>query len=180
MIAVTPTPGSGPPYPAWGASGAPGPRFEDEPGWECNAGAPMSRRRTRAVRSSILGAGGHRASVQGGARYLGLPPLRAIALDFVTQNPVAAVERRLEKLGFASPEEARVALLPPLPRCFCVEDPSIPVQRFTRLAPEELVEQALILGLSTAWLFDPGRPVIWTRASLKRRIVLYASQEFYS
>ena len=158
------------------------------PGWledpdvvlDCNVGAPMSRRRTIGIQSSILGRGDSENAGEGGAHHVGLPRLRAIAIDFHGRNPVAAVHHRLAKLGFASPEEAKAALLPPLPRCFCFEPRFLPQVRFTHLEPAELLEQALILGLSNAWLFDPDRPVIWTKTSLTRRLVLYASQEFYA
>ena len=45
--------------------------------------------------------------------------------------------------------------------------------------PEIVLRHALILGLSTAHLFDPGRPVIWTETSLTRRLELYNPLGFY-
>jgi hypothetical protein len=52
--------------------------------------------------------------------------------------------------------------------------------RVASLEPEVVLEQALVLGLSTKSLFDPTRPVIWTRASLTRRLNLYEVEGFYA
>ena len=137
---------------------------------DCNSGAPMSRQRTLRLQASVLGTSGP----------VSLPPVRTVAIDFTGSNPIDAVRRRLDGLGLSSAEEAKAALLPPLPRCLCVVDEMIPATRFTTLDPQELVVQALILGLSTPWLYDPSRPVIWTKTSLTRRIVLYETEEFYA
>ena len=40
--------------------------------------------------------------------------------------------------------------------------------------------KALLLGLCTAWQYDPSRPVLWTRASLTRRVELYEPAGFYA
>jgi hypothetical protein len=45
---------------------------------------------------------------------------------------------------------------------------------------EAVLEQALLLGLCTAWQYDPSRPVLWTRASLTRRVELYEPAGFYA
>jgi hypothetical protein len=45
---------------------------------------------------------------------------------------------------------------------------------------EAILRQALLLGLSTAWQYDPSRPVLWTRASLTRRVELYEPAGFYA
>jgi hypothetical protein len=37
-----------------------------------------------------------------------------------------------------------------------------------------------MLGLCTAHLYDPGRPVLWTRASLKRVLELFEPGGFYA
>jgi hypothetical protein len=46
-------------------------------------------------------------------------------------------------------------------------------------APAEVFRNALILGLCTAQMFDPERPVIWTRASLTRVVELFDPAGFY-
>jgi hypothetical protein len=38
----------------------------------------------------------------------------------------------------------------------------------------------LLLGLCTPFQYDPARPVLWTRASLLRRVELYQPAEFYA
>ena len=45
---------------------------------------------------------------------------------------------------------------------------------------ESILEQALLLGLCTAFQYDPARPVLWTRASLTRRVELYEPRGFYA
>ena len=50
-----------------------------------------------------------------------------------------------------------------------------------RTAPEsEVLEQALLLGLCTAQLFDAERPVLWTQASLTRGLELFDPTGFYA
>ena len=49
-----------------------------------------------------------------------------------------------------------------------------------RATDDSILEQALLLGLSTAFQYDPARPVLWTRASLTRRVELYEPAGFYS
>jgi len=45
---------------------------------------------------------------------------------------------------------------------------------------EELFRHALMLGLCTAQLYDPSRPVIWTKNSLTRVVDLFDPEGFYS
>ena len=49
-----------------------------------------------------------------------------------------------------------------------------------READDSILEQALLLGLCTAFQYDPARPVLWTRASLTRRVELYEPAGFYA
>jgi hypothetical protein len=46
--------------------------------------------------------------------------------------------------------------------------------------PLEVLRQAFLLGLCTSVRFDPERPVLWTQASLTRRIELFDVTEFYA
>ncbi len=108
------------------------------------------------------------------------PLVRSIALDFGDADPVPYVRGLMEALGFASPEAARVELLPVLRRCVCCVSNEIVPDRVDALPPEVVLERALVLGLSTKSLFDPARPVIWTRASLLRRLELYEVEGFYA
>jgi hypothetical protein len=38
----------------------------------------------------------------------------------------------------------------------------------------------MVLGLCTPFRYDPGRPLLWTRTSLTRRLELFSGQEFYA
>ena len=44
----------------------------------------------------------------------------------------------------------------------------------------EIFRHALMLGLCTAQLYDPSRPVIWTKNSLTRIVDLFDPEGFYS
>jgi len=44
---------------------------------------------------------------------------------------------------------------------------------------EALLEDLLLLGLSSATMYDPGRPVLWNRASLGRRLLLLDMRGFH-
>ena len=52
--------------------------------------------------------------------------------------------------------------------------------RVSRAPDDEVLRHALLLGLCTAFQFDPARPVLWTRASLTRRVELFEPAGFYS
>ena len=45
---------------------------------------------------------------------------------------------------------------------------------------DAVLREALLLGLCTAWQYDPARPVIWTRASLTRHVELHDPAGFYA
>lgn len=137
----------------------------------CNIGGPMSRSRKLVLRSTILGEGSDRVVC---------PRVRSVALDFGKKNPVTYVRRLSERLGYRSPEAARDALLGIFEPCICCVSKEIEPARVEQVAPEVLLEQALVLGLSTSALFDPTRPVIWTRTSLTRRLHLYEIGGFYA
>jgi hypothetical protein len=49
----------------------------------------------------------------------------------------------------------------------------------TESSHRAVLEQALMLGLCTAQLFDPARPVMWTFASLTRTLELFDPAGFY-
>ena len=142
-----------------------------EPTLECNMGGPMSRSRELTLRSTILG---------DGVDHVSCPLVRSIALDFGDADPVPYVRGLMEALGYASPEEVRAELLPVLVRCVCCVSNELVPERVDALPPEVVLERALVLGLSTKSLFDPARPVIWTRASLLRRLALYEIEGFYA
>jgi hypothetical protein len=49
-----------------------------------------------------------------------------------------------------------------------------------RESMREVLWHALVLGLCTANLYDPERPVLWTQASLTRRLELFDPAGFYA
>jgi hypothetical protein len=137
-----------------------------------NTGGPMSRTRSERVKSSLLG------SDDGVIRC----PLRIrLGLRFVDTHPVNCLEVMLLAGGLRDPEELRSRYALPEGKLICVPrpdwEPRLEVSRFKR---HEVLEQALMLGLCTAQLFDPDRPVLWTEASLTRSIELFDPRGFYA
>ena len=138
---------------------------------EANSGGPRSRSRTERLRCSVLG------QDDGPIRC---PKLLRVGLIFGSDPPLDVVRDLLHDCGFDSTEEARLAMtLPPLP-CICRQDTNIQTPTVASLTPEEALFHALVLGLCTPWRYDPGRPVLWTRTSLTRRLELFSGQEFYA
>ena len=138
-----------------------------------NSGGPMSRTRSEQVISTLLGRD------DGAIRC---PRSRRLGLSFPSRaDPVKAIERLLASNGFGSAEDLRDEFAMPEIRLICrplgVNAPRLAV----RGGPErEVLEQALLLGLCTAQLFDPGRPVLWTQASLTRGLELFDPAGFYA
>jgi hypothetical protein len=142
-----------------------------DPELECNSGGPMSRSRELTLRATILGEG---------SDGICCPKVRQAALDFGGEDPVPYVHRLSEGLGYPSPEAAREALMHLSEPFVCFVSKRVKPLRVSRAPPEAVLETALILGLSTSSVFDPARPVIWTRTSLTRRLALYDIMGFYS
>jgi hypothetical protein len=135
----------------------------------CNMGGPMSRTRTQALRASLLAGGGS--------------PFDCCAragIDFGKRDPLATVERALRAARIRDPEELRATCPLPAEACLCREQPSLQVPRAADLSPTELLGRAVLLGLCTSHHYDPRRPVLFTRASLARRLELYCSQGYYA
>ena len=137
-----------------------------------NSGGPMSRTRNEHIKSSLLG------SDDGIIRC----PLRIrLGLRFVDTHPVNCLEAMLRAVGLRDPEELRSRYTLPEGKLICVPradtEPRLKASRFKRL---EVLEMALMLGLCTAQLFDPGRPVLWTEASLTRSVELFDPRGFYT
>ena len=141
-----------------------------EPVFECNSGAPMSRGREFRLQASVLGAD---------SGPISCPKVRTVALDFGREDPVPYVRRLLEELGYPSPEAAQEVLMSSAQACVSCASSEIYRTRVRDTRPETVLEKALVLGLSTASLFDPARPVVWTGASLTRRLALYDVRGFY-
>jgi hypothetical protein len=141
------------------------------PDLECNTGGPRSRTRDLTLHATVLGHGSDQISC---------PKVRQAALDFGEQDPVPYVHRLLDGLGYSSAEAAREVLVNLSEPFVCCASKRLKPTPVSRTPPEIVLEIALILGLSTASLFDPARPVIWTRTSLTRRLALYDVRGFYA
>lgn len=137
-----------------------------------NSGGPASRTRKERIRATLLG------RQEGHVRC---PCVRRLALWFDLLDPLEVMAKLLRREGFGSPEELRGAFAIPPGRLIATPLPE-PTQRLdVRCSPpREILEQALLLGLCTQHLYDPGRPVLWTRTSLRRGLELYDPAGFYA
>jgi hypothetical protein len=134
----------------------------------------MSRTREERLASTVLGEEG----------WLRIPKRLTVGLQYPEEarEPVAKVLELLVSCGFSSPEEARRNLETYLPSKKMV---AMPWSGTPSLCPEpgpngpSALVEAIILGLCTANLYDPSRPVIWTQSSLTRRLELFDLGGFY-
>ncbi|MGZ5555698.1 MAG: hypothetical protein ACXW3H_08145 [Candidatus Aminicenantales bacterium] len=138
-----------------------------------NSGGPASRQRLQAVSSSLLGKDDG---------FVRCPRVIRLGLSFEPgDDPVAVLMGILAAEGFAGPEALRSKLAIPETRLICrqvlVGAFRIPVRTGP---PREVLVQALLLGLCTSQIFDPGRPVLWTTASLTRAMELFDHRGFYA
>jgi hypothetical protein len=138
-----------------------------------NTGGPASRRRTERVLATLL-----RDETDSPLR---LPRTLRAGLRFGAEDPLAAVLSALARAGLDDPERLRASYaLPPAP-LLCRVVPNASWAADAATTPDAvLLEQALLLGLCTAFQYDPARPVIWTRASLTRCVELHEPAGFYA
>jgi hypothetical protein len=136
-----------------------------------NSGGPMSRGRRERLAATILG------QDDGSVRC---PRVLRIGLDFGRRSPLACVRALLKTCGFADDREARDALVLPAETCICRPDPRPCPTPIASLPARDALYHALVLGLCTAWCYDPRRPVLWTRASLTRQLELFDGRGFYA
>ena len=134
-------------------------------GW----GGPPSRQRKERIQSSLLG------KDDGSIRCARV--LRVGFFILKGQDPLEILEERLIDEGYESLEDLRRSIEIPDKRYIC--RPYLQPACRLDAAPEEVFHNALILGLCTAQMFDPQRPVIWTRASLSRVVELFDPAGFY-
>jgi len=136
-------------------------------------GAPQSRTRTERLSATLLG------NDEGAVRC---PRVVRVGLDFGRRSPLAYVRGLLKACGFSDAEEARHALALALPQepCVCRPNPTLDPTPVASLLANDALYQALVLGLCTAWYYDPRRPVLWTRSSLTRQLELFDGQGFYA
>ena len=137
-----------------------------------NSGGPMSRRRTERVVASLL---------RDGSAPLQLPRVIRAGLHFGEREPLDAVLEALARAGLDDAELLRDRYAAPATPLLArvVPDARWGVQ-VARASDDAILEQALLLGLCTAYQYDPARPVLWTRASLTRRVELYEPAGFYA
>lgn len=136
-------------------------------GW----GGPPVRQRRERIRSSLLG------KDDGEIRCP-----RIIRIGFaltVSQNPLEILEGILAEEGYGSPEDLRQEVPIPRKAYICRPDKSTP-QCTLHSSRGEILKNALMLGLCTTQLYDPSRPVIWTRSSLTRAFELFDPEGFYA
>lgn len=132
----------------------------------------MSRRRTERVRASLL-----RAS-SGPVR---MPRVIRAGLRFGDREPIDAVLEALARAGLDDAELLRSRFAAPLTPLLVRVVPNaawrLPVES---ASDDTVLEQALLLGLCTAYQYDPARPVLWTRASLTRCVEMHDAAGFYA
>ena len=137
-----------------------------------NSGGPMSRSRSVRVVASVLRE--HSAKFR-------LQRVIRVGLHFRGLDPLQAVLESLARVGLDDAETLREWFDPPgrplLARV--VPDANFGAQ-VGYDSDETILRQALLLGLCTAYHYDPARPVLWTRASLTRRVELYEPAGFYA
>lgn len=144
--------------------------------WWANSGGPSSRTRIERVTSSLLGRDtGH---VRCPRLYrLGL----CFAPDLSPTDPVNFLTQLLRSQGHRDPEALRGAFAIPAARLLAIPLPGSEEGLDVRTAPpHQVLEQALLLGLCTRHLYDPARPVLWTSASLGRKLELFDPAGFYA
>lgn len=138
-----------------------------------NTGGPMSRTRSERVRATLLGRD---------KNVIRCPRVIELGLRFGSGiDPVAQLENVLLMERIDSPEDLRQRFRIPPGRLIC--RPFTGKERRISVADPDrrrVLEQALMLGLCTAHLYDPARPVLWTTASLLRGLVLFEPQGFYA
>ncbi len=138
-----------------------------------NSGGPRSRQRREMIHSSLLG---------DTRKQIGWPHRLRIGLLFPAgADPLRLIRDLCTEGGFGSPEQLRQSYI--LPAGALAVRPASDERGLVDVvcAPRDRVlEQAVLLGLCSAVLYDPGRPVLWTRASLTRRLDLFAPGDFYA
>ena len=137
-----------------------------------NSGGPMSRTRKERIRSTLLG---------NDHLLVRCPRIVRVGIEFPDADPVDVLTGILNGEGYASPEDLRGELEIPdhalIARPY-VEQTGVVDVRYD--ARRDVLWNALVLGLCTAQVYDPSRPVLWTQASLTRRLELFDPAGFYA
>lgn len=137
-----------------------------------NSGGPSSRTRKAHVRATLLGRDrGH----------IRCPRVHRLALWFDLLDPLEVMSGLMSREGFSSAEEIRGEFAIPGSRLLATPLPEHAQRLDARYEdPRKVLEQALMLGLCTQHMYDPERPVLWTRASLRRGLELFDPAGFYA
>jgi hypothetical protein len=137
-----------------------------------NSGGPSSRTRKERIRSTLLGTG------DGAIRC---PRIVRVGITFPNGDPVELLTGMLEEEGYGSPEDLRDGLAIPDRRLIAQPyEERAGVVHASYDARRDILWNALVLGLCTAQVYDPARPVLWTEASLTRRLELFDPAGFYA
>jgi hypothetical protein len=137
-----------------------------------NSGAPMSRTRRERISASLLGSD---------SGVIRCPSQIKLGLKFEDTHPVDCLEAILDSAGFKDPEELRSKYVLPQTKLICGPEMTHDGKLSAYLGnPSDVLMQALMLGLCTAQIFDPDRPVLWTETSLTRVVELFDPTGFYA
>ena len=145
----------------------------EQPWVYANSGGPSSRQRTQTISSSILGKDDG---------FVRCPRIIRLGLLFnEAEDPVMVLAGILAEEGYGGPEALRDEFSLPEERLICRPRAMCQDRLVVRDAPRRrILEQALMLGLCTDQVFDPARPVLWTRTSLTRAVELFDPRGFYA
>jgi hypothetical protein len=137
-----------------------------------NSGGPMSRTRKERIHATLLG------NDDGAIRC---PRVVRVGINCPSADPVEVVTRLLAEEGFGTPEDLRDEFDIPGGRLLARPFPGYGGLVHTSYdARRDVLWNALVLGLCTAQVYDPARPVLWTEASLTRRLELFDPAGFYA
>ena len=133
----------------------------------------MSRTRTERVRATLLGRDDN---------VIRCPRVVRLGLLFEVRDRPGGAARDPSADGAhrqsrGSAQRFRIPPGPLICRPFTGTERRISVADRNR---RRVLEQALMLGLCTAHIYDPARPVLWTTASLSRGLDLFEPQGFYA
>jgi len=140
--------------------------------YEANSGGPTSRRRAENVLASLL---------RDDTSPIRLPRVIRAGIHFHDRDPLDAVLEAMARTGLDDAEQLRARYdAPTAPLLVRVVPDARWGARIDGSSDDAILQQALLLGLCTGWQYDPSRPVLWTRASLTRRVELFEAAGFYA
>ena len=137
-----------------------------------NVGGPMTRTRKEAIRRTLLG------DRDGTIRC---PRIFRLGIAFPKGDPVELLTVMLAEEGYGTPEDLRDEW--EIPGGRLVARPHTQTDGVVDIlsgARRDILWHALMLGLCTAQLYDPARPVLWTQTALQRRLELFDPAGFYA